>query len=76
MPMAAAVAGYKIGYLEKMVRLYSQLKPIVRCRVLLMNGNRSERRSRRFLGEVPPPRSDIALFYQNSLRFSFPYGRK
>lgn len=76
MPMVPAVARRKIGYLEKMVRLYSQLQPNVRCRGLLVIGNSSEERVRHLFGEVPPPRIDIALFDQGSLSYTFPYGHK
>lgn len=76
MPLVPTIARRKIGYLEKMVRLYSQLQPNVRCRGLLVIGNSSEERVKRLFGEVPPPRIDIALFDQNSLTFTFPYGRK
>lgn len=76
MPLVPTIAQRKIGYLEKMVRLYSQLQPNVRCRGLLVIGNTSEERVKRLFGEVPPPRIDIALFDQSSLTFSFPYGRK
>ncbi|MFW6730475.1 MAG: hypothetical protein ACODUE_01860 [Synechococcus sp.] len=76
MPMVSAVARRKIGYLEKMVRLYSELQPNVRCRGLLVIGNTSEDRVKRLFGEVPPSRIDVALFDQQSLSFSFPYGRK
>lgn len=76
MPMVPTVARRKIGYLEKMVRLYSQLQPGVRSRGLLVIGNTSEERVKRLFGEVPPPRIDIAIFDQESSSFSFPYGRK
>lgn len=76
LPMVATIARRKIGYLEKMVRLYSQLRPGVRCRGLLVIGNASEERVKRLFGEVPPPRIDIALYDQASSCFTFPYGRK
>jgi len=76
MPMVPTVARRKIGYLEKMARLYSQLQPGVRSRGLLVIGNTSEERVKRLFGEVPPPRIDIAIFDQESSSFSFPYGRK
>lgn len=76
MPLVPAIARRKIGYLEKMVRLYSQLQPNMRCRGLLVIGNSTEESIKRLFGEVPPPRIDIALFDQNSLSFTFPYGRK
>jgi len=76
LPMVPTVARKKIGYLEKMVRLYSQLQPGVRCRGLLVIGHTSEERVKRLFGEVPPPRIDIALFDHASSSFTFPYGRK
>jgi hypothetical protein len=76
MPMVSPVARRKIGYLEKMVRLYSELQPNLRCRGLLVIGNTSEERVKRLFGEVPPSRIDVALFDQQSSSFSFPYGRK
>jgi|GEM_PF-5905957 hypothetical protein len=76
MPMVPTVARRKTGYLEKMVRLYSQLRPGVRCRGLLVIGNTNEERVKRLFGEVPPPRIDIAIFDQQSSTFYFPYGRK
>jgi hypothetical protein len=76
MPMGPAVARRKIGYLEKMVRLYSELIPNVRCRGLLVIGNTSEERVKHLFGEVPPSKIDVALFDQQSASFSFPYGSK
>ena len=76
MPMVPTVARRKTGYLEKMVRLYSQLRPGVRCRGLLVIGNTNEERVKCLFGEVPPPRIDIAIFDQQSSTFYFPYGRK